>query len=75
MQLQKAEGDLQVKEKHIESIETSLKPKSSDASTQFLYSDVAECKSETFRFKILRHILLLFHRRFDWSQDMWRNDL
>ena len=87
LQLQEAGADLQAKKDCIALLRTSLEVKqaqslhmqaekqSSDASTQFLYSDVAECKPETFHARILRHMLVHFHRRFDWSKDMWRNNL
>ena len=77
---------LHVKNERIELLETSLELKqaqilhmkaekqSSDASTQFIYSDVAECKPEILHTKILMHMLLFFHRQFDWSQDMWGNN-
>ena len=53
----KVEDDLQANDKRIAQLEACLEGKqaqqaqkrSSDASTQFIYSDVAECKSETFR--------------------------
>ena len=52
---------LQVKDKQVALCAASLEgmqteKQSSDAATQFTYSDVAECKSETFRIRISRHI-------------------
>ena len=40
---------------------------SSDVSTQFVYSDVPECKPEAFLARILMYMLWNFHRQFDWS--------
>ena len=64
LQLHKVEDNLQEKEKLIALLEASLEGKqtqlsciqaekqSSDASTQFIYSDIVECKSETFHARI-----------------------
>ena len=60
LQFQKAEDDLQAKDKQIVQLKASLEGKqtqfpsiqaekqSSDAATQFIYSDVVECKPKTF---------------------------
>ena len=68
------EDDLQAKEKWISLLEASPKAKqtqlphtqaekeSSDAATQFIYADVAECKLGRFHARILQHMSLHFHR-------------
>ena len=64
MQLHKVENDLQAKDKLIAPFDSNLEEKkpqfpsiqaekqSSDAATQFIYSDVVECKSELFHARI-----------------------
>ena len=60
LHLLKMEDNLQAKDKQISRLEASLEEKqtkqaekrSSDATTQFVYSDVVECKSETIRTRI-----------------------
>ena len=73
LQLQKVEDDLQAKDKQIAQLEATLdgrqtqppciqaEKQSSDATTQFIYSDVAECKSETFHVMILRHTYIYMY--------------
>ena len=74
MQLHEVEDDLQTKDKCISQLEASLKAKqtqlpqtqaekeSSDAATQFVYADVAECKLGVFHAKILKNMSVHFHR-------------